>query len=63
MIEELRKVVNYDEDVHREGGRAAEPPVRMIGVAAVVSNPYPGAALSMTYNPLSSASRRCSAKY
>ena len=42
MIEELRKVVTYDEDVHREGGRAAEPPLRMIGVAAVVANPWAG---------------------
>ena len=42
MLEELRKVVTYDEDVHREGGRAAEPPLRMIGVAAVVANPWAG---------------------
>ncbi len=42
MIDELRKVVTYDEDVHREGGRAAEPPLRMIGVAAVVANPWAG---------------------
>lgn len=42
MIEELRKVVTYDEDIHREGGRAAAPPLRMIGVAAVVANPWAG---------------------
>ncbi len=42
MIEELRKVVTYDEDVHREGGRAAQPTLRMIGVAAVVANPWAG---------------------
>ncbi len=42
MIDELRKVVTYDEDVHREGGRAAERPLRMIGVAAVVANPWAG---------------------
>ena len=42
MLEELRKVVTFDEDIHREGGRAAEPPLRMIGVAAVVANPWAG---------------------
>ena len=42
MLEELRKVVTYDEDIHREGGKAAEPPLRMIGVAAVVANPWAG---------------------
>lgn len=42
MIDELRKVVTFDEDIHREGGRAAEPPLRMIGVAAVVANPWAG---------------------
>ena len=42
MLEELRKVVTYDEDIHREGGKAAEPPLRMIGVAAVVRNPWAG---------------------
>jgi hypothetical protein len=42
MLEELRKIVTYDEDIHREGGRAAKPPLRMIGVAAVVANPWAG---------------------
>ena len=42
MIPELRKVVTYDEDVHSEGGRPSEPVLRMIGVAAVVSNPWAG---------------------
>ena len=42
MLEELRKVVTFDEDIHREGGRAAEPSLRMIGVAAVVANPWAG---------------------
>ena len=42
MLEELRKVVTFDEDIHREGARAAEPPLRMIGVAAVVANPWAG---------------------
>lgn len=42
MLPELRKVVTYDEDTHNEGGRAANPTLRMIGVAAVVSNPWSG---------------------
>ncbi len=42
MLPELRKVVTYDEDIHTEGGRAADPMLRMIGVAAVVSNPWSG---------------------
>lgn len=42
MFPELRKVVTYDEMIHREGERAADPPLRMIGVAAVVKNPWHG---------------------
>lgn len=42
MFPELRKVVTYDEVLHREGERAAQPPLRMIGVAAVVKNPWHG---------------------
>lgn len=42
MFPELRKVVTYDEVLHREGQRAAQPPLRMIGVAAVVKNPWHG---------------------
>ncbi len=42
MFPELRKVVTFDEDVHREGERAAEPILRMIGVAAVLRNPWVG---------------------
>lgn len=42
MFPELRKVVTFDEDIHREGARAADPVLRMIGVAAVVRNPWHG---------------------
>jgi len=42
MLPELRKVVTFDEDIHTEGGRAADPVLRMIGVAAVVTNPWAG---------------------
>ena len=36
IMPELRKVVTFDEDIHREGERPAEPVLRIIGVAAVV---------------------------
>ncbi|MCQ0091607.1 amino acid synthesis family protein [Roseovarius sp. M141] len=42
MLAELRKVVTFDETIHREGQRPADPPLRMIGVAAVVANPWAG---------------------
>ena len=40
VLPELRKVVTFDEDIYAEGGRASNPPLRMIGVAAVVKNPW-----------------------
>ena len=42
IMPELRKVVTFDEDIHREGERPAEPVLRIIGVAAVVKNPWTG---------------------
>lgn len=42
LLPELRKVVTYDEEIHLEGERPAEPPLRMIGVAAIVRNPWAG---------------------
>ena len=42
MKPEIRKVVTYEEDILIEGGRTAEPPLRMIGVAAVLRNPWAG---------------------
>ena len=41
-LPELRKLVTYDEDTVTDGGRACTPPLRMIAVAAVVSNPWHG---------------------
>mgnify|MGYP002700831932 CR=1 FL=1 len=38
----IRKVVTFDEDIHIEGGKTADPILRMIGVAAVVKNPWTG---------------------
>jgi len=38
----LRKLVTIVEDVHAEGGREVEPPLRLVAVAAVVANPFAG---------------------
>jgi hypothetical protein len=38
----IRKLVNYEEEIRLEGGRAASPPLRMLGVAAVITNPWAG---------------------
>lgn len=42
LLPELRKVVAYEEDIHLDGERECTPPLRMIGVAAVVRNPWAG---------------------
>ena len=42
MLEELRKIVTFDEDIYSEGGKEANPILRIIGVAAVLSNPWKG---------------------
>ena len=42
MLQELRKIVTFDEDIYREGGKEANPILRIIGVAAVLSNPWKG---------------------
>ena len=38
----IRKLVTYDEDMLYEGAKPANPPLRLIGVAAVVKNPWAG---------------------
>jgi hypothetical protein len=38
----IRKFVNFEEEIHLEGGRAAMPPLRMLAVAAVLRNPWAG---------------------
>jgi len=40
MLPELRKIVVSDEIIYREGGKAAKTPLRLIGVAAVLKNPW-----------------------
>lgn len=42
LIPELRKIVTYDEDIVSDGGRSCDPVLRMVGVAAVVANPWDG---------------------
>ena len=42
MINELRKIVTFDEDIYKEGGKEANPILRVIGVAAVLENPWKG---------------------
>ena len=42
MIDELRKIVTFDETVFKEGNKKAEIPLRIVGVAAVLSNPWKG---------------------
>ena len=42
MTPEVRKVVTHTEEIHVEGGKAADPPLRMFGVAAVFTNPWAG---------------------
>jgi len=41
-LSELRKIVTYDEDVVSDGDRICAPPLRIIGVAAVLRNPWAG---------------------
>lgn len=38
----LRKLVNFEEEVRIEGGRAANPPQRLFAAAAVLINPWAG---------------------
>ena len=42
MTEELRKIVTFDEDIYKEGNKNANPVLRIIGVAAVLTNPWKG---------------------
>ena len=42
MALDLRKVGTHTEEVHIEGGRAADPPLRLLGIAAVLTNPWAG---------------------
>lgn len=50
-LPELRKLVTYDEDTITDGGRACLPPLRMIAVAAVVTNPWHGRGFVQDLSP------------
>ena len=50
-LPELRKLVSYDEDTVTDGGRACTPPLRMIAVAAVVTNPWYGRGFVQDLSP------------
>jgi hypothetical protein len=41
-MEGLRKVVTIVEDVHAEGGRPVDPPLRVSAAGAVIANPFAG---------------------
>ena len=51
MLKELRKIVAFDEDIYREGGKEADPILRIIGVAAVLANPWKGQAFVEDLQP------------
>ncbi|MDX2266306.1 MAG: amino acid synthesis family protein [Hyphomicrobiales bacterium] len=38
----IRKLVSYVEEIYSDGGKSAEKPLRLIGAAAVLSNPWAG---------------------
>ena len=42
MSAEIRKFVDYVEEIHIEGGRATDRPILMIAAAAVIRNPWAG---------------------
>jgi hypothetical protein len=39
---EIRKIVVHSEEIHREGGKQASPPLQLHAVAAVMANPWAG---------------------
>ncbi|MBT6076666.1 MAG: amino acid synthesis family protein, partial [Oceanospirillaceae bacterium] len=42
MYFEVRKVVTHIEETRIEGGKAAATPIKMVGVAYVIKNPWAG---------------------
>jgi hypothetical protein len=39
---DIRKIVTIVDEVHQEAGRAVDPPIRRVVVAAVIANPFAG---------------------
>lgn len=42
MAPSIRKIVTHIEETRIEGGKVAEPPQKMVAVAAVIANPWAG---------------------
>jgi hypothetical protein len=42
MNAQIRKIVSVSEQVLIEGGREVQPPLQLVGAAAVIENPYAG---------------------
>ena len=51
ILPELRKVVTFEEEIHMDGGRTAEPILRILAAAAVVKNPWHGKGYVSDINP------------
>lgn len=51
MLPELRKLVTFDEEILQDGGRVADPVLRMISVAAVIRNPWADAGFVQDLGP------------
>jgi hypothetical protein len=39
---EIKRILTFVDEVHRDAGRAVEPPLRKVAVVAVVDNPFAG---------------------
>ena len=48
---QIRKLVNFEEEILLEGSRAAVPPLRQFAAAAVVKNPWHGRGYVEDLNP------------
>lgn len=42
MKSNIRKIVTFTETIHSEGGKPAEPPLKLLAAAAVMNNPWAG---------------------
>ena len=49
---DIRKIVSFVEEIHREYGAPADPPLRRVAIAAVFSNPLAGKAAGADIQPL-----------
>ena len=49
---DIRKIVTFVEEIHREYGAPADPPLRRVAIAAVFSNPLAGKAAGADIQPL-----------